>query len=219
MRITYLEPATRRAALTALILVGGLALTQRAHATQQRDFLVGPVSLGPGDVLMVSVANVAAAPRCLEPARVAFVEHELGAPSPSSERGAIAVDDIARTELGAARLASGKSASMQVRGGSRLTTKTVQVRVESERPMLGVDPCINIGGSVLRSNGRTEAIAHVQFADDFSILRPNSELHCFGHSECEELLSFCEQTPDCSFTCHIANPNPDEQACIWGSTD
>src|SRR5215475_12090427 len=50
MRITYLEPATRRAALTALILVGGLALTQRAHATQQRDFLVGPVSLGPGDV-------------------------------------------------------------------------------------------------------------------------------------------------------------------------
>ena len=95
----------------------------------------------------------------------------------------------------------------------------MQVRVEVEHPVLGTDPCINIGGTVMRLNGRAEAVSSVQFADDFSILRPSSELSCFGRSSCDELLELCEQSAGCSFTCHIAIPDPDEQACIWGSTD
>jgi len=219
MRNTFFQRLTPGTILAALVIAGGIALAQGAHATQQRDFLVGPVSLGHGDTLVVRVANIAAAPRCLEPARVAFVEHDLGDPSVHTERGALAVGDIARTELGSAKLASGKSATLEVRGGSRLATKTVQVRVESERPTLGIDPCINIGATVMRPNGRSEDVGRVQFADDFSILRPSSELSCFGRSSCDELLELCEQSAGCSFTCHIAIPDPDEQACIWGSTD
>jgi hypothetical protein len=190
-----------------------------AHAAHQRDFLVGPVTLGHGDSLVVTAANVEAAPKCLEPARVEFVEHAIGDPPPGSMDSAeIAVVDIVRTELGAARLAPGKSAKVRVRGGHRLGTKTVQVRVETVQPALGIEPCINVGGTVIRSSGKAEAVSGVQFADDFSVLRPSSEATCIGFDDCDHLLELCEQTAGCSFSCRIAIPH-NGQACAWGSTD
>lgn len=71
----------------------------------------------------------------------------------------------------------------------------------------------------MRLNGRTEPVRGVQLADDFSIVRPTSEAICLGSSDCDDLLSMCEMTDGCHFTCHIAIPDPDEQACVVGSTD
>jgi hypothetical protein len=220
MRTMSYQQQKSRAARIALAVCCGLAVAHGAHATQQRDFLVGPVTLGPGDSMLVTVANVAAAPRCLEPARIEFVEHEMGeGPAASRDLAEVAVGDILRKELGTAQLAPGKSAKLRIRGAGRSATATVQVHVATERLVLGVDPCINIGGTVLRSNGRAEAVAGVQFADDFSIELPTSEAVCFGRASCDELLELCEASADCSFTCHIAIPDPDEQACVFGSTD
>jgi len=124
-----------------------------------------------------------------------------------------------KAELGAARLAPGQSAKIRVSAGRDSRTTTVQVHVETERLVLGVAPCINLGGTVVRQDSTAQAVSHAQFADDFSIRRPNSEATCVGSSFCDDLLDLCEQTQGCSFTCHIAIPNPDGQACVFGSTD
>ena len=158
---TCSEKPKFRTGLAALALCCGLVLAPSAHASQRRDFLVGPVTLGPGDTLVVTAANVEASRACLEAAHVQFIEHEIGDPT-SADRAGIAVGDIGRSELGSARLAPGKSAKVRVRAGNRLGTKTVQVAVETERFVRGADPCINIGGTVLRWNGKAEAVSGVQ---------------------------------------------------------
>ena len=70
-------------------------------------------------------------------------------------------------------------------------------------------------GSVLR----TKLLLATLLADDFAIIPPTAEAQCFGSRSCDELLTLCESKSGCSFTCHIAIPNPGGQACIWGSTN
>ena len=65
---------------------------------------------------------------------------------------------------------------------------------------------------------RTTFLLATVLADDFAIIPPTAEVHCFGSASCDELLALCESKDDCSFTCHIAIENPGGQACIWGST-
>ena len=138
MRKMSYQQAKSRAARVALAVCCGLVVAHSAHAAQQRDYLVGPVTLGPGDSMIVTVANVAAAPRCLEPARIEFVEHEMGeGPALSPDRAEVAVGDIMRKQLGTAQLAPGKSAKLRIRGGGRSATATVQVHVATERPCSG----------------------------------------------------------------------------------
>jgi prepilin-type N-terminal cleavage/methylation domain-containing protein len=68
---------------------------------------------------------------------------------------------------------------------------------------------------------KTKFLLATLLADDFTIVPPPpSEAICVGSEDCDDLISLCEQDPDdCTFTCHIAIPNPDGQACIFGSTD
>lgn len=66
---------------------------------------------------------------------------------------------------------------------------------------------------------KTKFLLATLLADDFTILPPTSEAVCFGSSSCDDLIALCEQDEECTFTCHIAIPNPDEQACVFGSTD
>ena len=205
------------ALVLATTLVGALAPALEASAGSPRDFLVGPVTLAPGEALVVNAANVKASPECAEPARVAFVEHTAAGARDSSV--GVATGELVRTRLGAVPLEPGRSAQVTVRGGANPETTTVQVHVETARLVLGTDPCIGIGGTVFRANGDTEEIGGVQFADDFSIFRPGSEAICIGSADCDALLKLCESAADCSFTCHVAIPDPDGQACIIGSTD
>jgi prepilin-type N-terminal cleavage/methylation domain-containing protein len=62
---------------------------------------------------------------------------------------------------------------------------------------------------------RTKFLLATFLADDFAIIPPTAEIHCFGTGSCDELLTLCEQDDDCSFTCHIEI----EGGCLWGSTD
>ena len=180
----------------------------------------GPVTLGPGDILIVAVANASVAPSCREAAFVRFVEHVLERSEASPNDGSsIVVNQVVKAELGAARVASGQSAKIRVSAGRGSRTTTVQVHVETERLTLGVAPCINLGGTVVWQDSSIRAGSPAQFADDFSILRPNSEATCVGSASCDDLLDLCEQNQGCSFTCHIAIPNPSGQACVFGSTD
>jgi len=66
---------------------------------------------------------------------------------------------------------------------------------------------------------RTKFLLAAFLADDFTIVPPTSEAVCFGSASCDDLLAQCEMDDECTFTCHIAVPDPDEQACIFGSTD
>jgi hypothetical protein len=157
---------------------------------------------------------------CRETAFVRLVAHDLAGSAPTAQLEAnLPVDQIVRSVLGAVALGPGQSTKIPITAGQRSRTTTVQVHVETERLIPDAAPCINVGGTVLRDNGNTQAVIHAQFANDFSILRPNSESVCIGSADCDQLLTLCEQSSDCSFTCHIAIRNPDGQACVFGSTD
>jgi hypothetical protein len=203
----------------SVALCCGLITATPGQAAQQRDFLVGPVTLGPGDTLMVAVANANLGASCRATARVRFLGHDMGG-SVSGVRpdAGVVVDDIVKTDLGAAVLAPGQSAKIQVRGGDRAQSRTVQVSIETDRPVHNTAPCINLGGTVVQGNGQVRAVSHAQFADDFSILRPSSRAVCVGSASCDELLDLCEKSSGCSFTCHVAIPS-EGQACVFGSTD
>jgi hypothetical protein len=186
-----------------------------AYASSPRDFLVGPVALAPGETMVVSAANVLAAPSCAEAATVAFIDH--GTPSRPPSGSGVAVRDVRRLTLGSARLGPAKSAQVVVGAGSVATTKTIQVHVETGPLVLGTDPCVSIGATLVRVDGRRETIDGVQMADAFSIVRPSSEAICIGVADCDALLTVCEIAgPDhCEFTCHIVDEG---EGCILGST-
>jgi hypothetical protein len=131
-----------------------------AQAAQKRDFLVGPVTLGPGDTLMVAVANANLGASCRATARVRFLGHDLGGSVGGARPDSgVVVDDIVKTDLGTAVLAPGQSAKIQVRGGDRAQSRTVQISIETDRLVQNTAPCINLGGTVVQGNGHRPVLS------------------------------------------------------------
>ena len=204
--------------LRFLLLCGACAgLALAAHA---RDYLVGPVALGASDALAVSVANLKGE-GCGESVEVAFLEHApAGRVDGPRDAERLPVQTLGVERRGAAMLQPGESTTVRVRGDLLGNPRTLQAAVRKRGLDLKADPCIAIAATVFRANGQIETIGGAQFSDDFSVLRPLAEATCLGSSDCDDLISLCEQQGDeCSFTCHIAIPNDEGQACVFGSTD
>lgn len=213
------HPSIAARASLAPLLALSLACAD-IEAASPRNYLVGPVALGHGDTLVVSVANVNAAPSCAESAEVAFFEHRPRTQlAEQVTRQSVSVEPMAIGARETVTLAPGASVAINVRGERPHSFKTLQARVQRRETALRVDPCIALSGNVFRANGHVETIGGAQLADDFSIVRPNLEVTCIGSDDCDDVLHMCEQTDGCKFTCHIAIPNDDGQACVWGSTN